>query len=64
MREGDEGTADKYKIVNRHRSVRINQRNRRRKEKRYKNANCAKESKLGLLDRGCFSDSKKDTTQT
>ena len=25
MREGDEGTADKYKIVNRHRSVRINQ---------------------------------------
>ena len=40
MREGDEGTADKYKIVNRHRSVRINQKNRRRKEKRYKRELC------------------------
>ena len=40
MREGDEGTADKYKIVNRHRSVRINQKNRRRKEKRGKRELC------------------------
>ena len=60
---GGEGTADKYKIVNRHRSVRINQKIGEEKRKDI-NANCAKESKLGLLDRGCFSDSKKNTTQT
>ena len=64
MREGDEGTADKYKIVNRHR-VSKNKPKKIGEEKRNDiNANCAKESKLGLLDRGCFSDSKKNTTQT